>query len=103
MAKVLLMAEAAEAFAAELEKVEFKAPACPLLPNATGLPTADPAEIKKQLMGQMTSPVLWTETVKNLAAAGVDAFVEAWPKAYLGSMVKKCLPKDTEIKVSFQE
>lgn len=98
-----LMGEAAAAFAAELEKVDFKTPACPILPNATAIPTAIASEIKKQLMTQITSPVLWTDIVNNLVAAGVDNFVEAWPKAYLGSMVKKCLPKDTKITVSFQE
>ncbi len=98
-----LMSESAEAFAAELEKVEFKTPSCPVFPNATGLSATDPAEIKKQLASQITSPVLWTQTVKNMLDAGADSFLEAWPKAYLGSMTKKCLPKDTAIKIGFQE
>lgn len=98
-----LMAEAGERFAKVLAPVAFKAPLCPVVPNATGVPTADPGEIKARLMSQITSPVLWTKTVDSLLAAGVTAFTEAWPKAYLGSMVKKCLPKGSDVPVTFQE
>ncbi len=98
-----LMAEAGERFARVLDPVAFKAPRCPVVPNATGLPTADPGEIKARLLTQITSPVRWTQTVESLLAAGVTAFIEAWPKAYLGSMVKKCLPKGSEVPVTYQE
>lgn len=97
-----LMADAAKRFAAELEKVVFAKPVCPVLPNATAVPVNDENEIKKILMAQITSPVRWTQTVEALAAAGVTEFAEAWPKAYLGSMTKKCLPKDTGALVTFQ-
>ncbi len=98
-----LMAAAEKAFAAVLEPVEFKPPACPVLPNATGRPTSDPAEIKALLSRQITSPVRWSQTVDSLVAAGADTFIEAWPKAYLGSMVKKCLPAGHPASVVFQE
>ncbi|MDR2935537.1 MAG: ACP S-malonyltransferase [Candidatus Adiutrix sp.] len=88
-----LMAPAADKFAAELEKTDFKTPVCQVVPNSTARPTADPAEIKARLMTQMTSPVLWTQTVQALAEAGVTEFIEAWPKPYLTSLVKKCLPR----------
>lgn len=97
-----LMAGAAERFAAELEKAEFKVPACPVLPNSLGRPVSDPAEIKSRLLTQITSPVRWTTTVESLAAAGVTEIMEGWPKAYLSGMVKKCLPKGGEIAVTFQ-
>ena len=88
-----LMAAAAEKFAAELEKTDFRTPACQVIPNSSARPTADPAEIKSRLMTQMTSPVLWTQTVQALAEAGVTDYIEAWPKPYLTSLVKKCLPR----------
>lgn len=97
-----LMAEAGTRFAKSLEKVEFKAPVCPVLPNSTAEATTDPAEIKARLLTQIVSPVKWTQTVQALTAAGVDRFVEAWPKAYLGTMTKKCLPKDSPAEVTFQ-
>jgi len=93
-----LMAAAAEKFAADLEKANFRPPACRVLPNSTARPTADPAEIKARLLSQMTSPVLWTQTVQALAEAGVTDFREAWPKPYLTSLVKKCLPRDTAVR-----
>jgi [acyl-carrier-protein] S-malonyltransferase len=89
-----LMTAAAEKFATELEKTEFRAPVCQVIPNSTAQPTADPAEIKTRLLTQMTSPVHWTQTVQALAEAGVTDFVEVWPKPYLTSLVKKCLPRD---------
>lgn len=98
----VLMAEAGTRFAAELEKVTFHQPACPVVPNSWGEPTADPAVIKARLLTQITSPVLWTKTVDSLLAAGVTEFIEAWPKAYLGSMIKKCLPRGSEMPVVFQ-
>ncbi len=97
-----MMDEAARRFAAELEKVDFKNPVCPVVPNSLGRPISDPAEIKALLLSQMVSPVRWTTTVESLAAAGVTEFKEMWPKAYLGSLVKKCLPKGSPIAVTFQ-
>jgi [acyl-carrier-protein] S-malonyltransferase len=89
-----LMGEAAEAFKAELEKVALSRPAFPVIPNALGKPTSDPAEIKKYLAAQMTSPVLFTLTVESLSALGADDYLECWPKPYLGPMVRKSLPPD---------
>lgn len=97
-----LMAEAAKRFTSEIEKVDFKKPICPVLPNATAQPLGDEAEIKRILKDQITSPVRWTQTVAALNEAGVTEYVEAWPKAYLGSMTKKCLPKDTQAQILFQ-
>ncbi|MDR2725606.1 MAG: ACP S-malonyltransferase [Candidatus Adiutrix sp.] len=90
-----LMAAAQEKFAAELEKTDFRPPTCQVVPNSTARPTDDPAEIKARLLTQMTSPVLWTQTVQTLAEAGVTDFREAWPKPYLTSLIKKSLPRDT--------
>ena len=98
-----LMVEAGTAFATELEKVAFNQPVCPVAPNSSGQPTSDPAELKARLISQITSPVHWTQTVENLLAAGVTTFVEAWPKLYLGSLVKKCLPQGSPATVACQD
>lgn len=97
-----LMAEAAERFSALLEKTTFKTPVCPVIPNATGLLTSDPMEIKTRLISQIVSPVRWTQTVSSLLAAGATEFVEAWPKPYMGALVKKCLPQGSSVAVSSQ-
>ncbi len=96
------MTSAATKFAELLDKTEFKAPICPVFPNATGTATTDPAEIKAKLKEQMVGPVHWTKTVDSLLAAGATQFLEAWPKSYLGSIIKKCLPPDSQATISFQ-
>jgi len=98
-----LMDAARVRFAAELEKINFNAPICPIAPNGTGILTQDPGEIKTRLMNQITSPVLWTQTIDNLNKAGATLYLEAWPKAYLGPMIKKCLPKDTQAAIEFRQ
>ena len=95
-----LMSAAAEKFAIELEKTNFRPPTCRVVPNSTARPTDDPAEIKSRLLTQMTSPVCWTQTVQALAEAGVTEFIEAWPKPYLTSLVKKCLPRDSAVRTA---
>ena len=60
---------------AELEKaineVSFSAPVCPVYQNVTANPVTDPAEIKKNLVAQLTSPVRWTQTMQNMIANGL--------------------------------
>ena len=89
-----LMAEAAERFKIELAKVALSAPKFPVIPNALGEPVSDPERIRELLAAQMTSPVLFSKTVESLSAMGVDDYLECWPKAYLGPMVRKSLPPD---------
>ena len=98
-----LMAEAGTIFAEELNKTTFGTPICPVVPNSSGLPTCDPAEIKERLITQIVSPVLWTKTVDSLLSAGVTEFQEAWPKPYLSKMTKACLPEGSSATVTFQE
>ena len=87
-----LMEEARISFNLELDKVKLKAPKIPVVPNALGKPVTDLAELEKLIRIQMTSPVLFTLTVENLAQEGIDEYVECWPKPYLGPMVRKNLP-----------
>jgi [acyl-carrier-protein] S-malonyltransferase len=87
-----LMSECAKAFADVLRDTDFKAPRFPVIPNALGTPVSDPDELKNLLSEQMTSPVRWVKTVESLASLGVAEYAECWPRPYLGSMVKKCLP-----------
>ena len=57
--------------------------------NVTGLPTTDPETIKKNLLDQLTSPVRWTQSVKNMLADGACRFVELGPGAVLQGLVKR--------------
>lgn len=87
-----LMQPAAEELAAGIESVEFKTPVCPVYQNVTALPTTDPAEIKKNLLAQLTAPVRWTQSVVNMVADGATSFTEAGPGKVLQGLVSKIAP-----------
>ncbi|MBR5643815.1 MAG: ACP S-malonyltransferase [Salinivirgaceae bacterium] len=78
---------------AELEKaineVSFSKPICPVYQNVTANPVTDPAEIKKNLVAQLTSPVRWTQTMQNMIANGLTEIVEVGPGAVLQGLMRK--------------
>ena len=78
-------AELAEA----IEATEFNAPVCPVYQNVDALPHTDPAEIKGNLIAQLTAPVRWTQSVKNMVADGATEFVELGPGKVLQGLVSK--------------
>lgn len=87
-----LMQQAAEELAAGIESVEFKTPVCPVYQNVTAMPTTDPAEIKKNLLAQLTAPVRWTQSVMNMVADGAASFTESGPGKVLQGLVSKIAP-----------
>ena len=86
-----LMQPAADAMAEALGRTDIQAPAVPLYANVTAAPVADPDLIRDQLVEQVTGMVRWRESVANMAAAGVEEFVELGGKV-LGPMVKRIAP-----------
>ena len=84
-------AELAEAIA----KTEFKTPICPVYQNVDALPHTDPAEIKANLIAQLTAPVRWTQTVRNMVKDCATDFVELGPGKVLQGLVKKIEPEAT--------
>jgi [acyl-carrier-protein] S-malonyltransferase len=86
-----LMQPAADAMAEALGPIDIRMPAVPLYANVTAAPVSDPATIRDQLVEQVTGMVRWRETIINMAAAGVEEFVELGGKV-LGPMVKRIAP-----------
>lgn len=86
-----LMKPAAEAMAEALAKTIIVRPALPIYANVTAAPESDPDVIRAQLVEQVTGMVRWRETIANMAAAGVEEFVELGGKV-LGPMVKRIAP-----------
>jgi [acyl-carrier-protein] S-malonyltransferase len=72
-----------------IESTKFNAPSCPIYQNATAEPATNPDIIKKNLIIQLTAPVLWTQSVKRMVADGATNFIECGPGNVLQGLVKK--------------
>ena len=84
-----LMQPAKEELEAAILSTQFSTPRCPVYQNVDALPHTDPEEIKANLIAQLTSPVLWTASVKNMLADGVTGFTECGPGNVLQGLIKK--------------
>ena len=84
-----LMAPAREELAAAIESTEFHTPKCPIYQNVDALPHTNPDEIKANLIAQLTSPVRWTQSVRNMIADGADSFTECGPGKVLTGLIRK--------------
>lgn len=87
-----LMRSAAEAFQSFLRDFEFKTPQVAVFSNATGQSVKDPEGIKRSLMEQITSSVLWEDCVKNVTALGVKEYYECGPGNVLKGLVRRIDP-----------
>jgi [acyl-carrier-protein] S-malonyltransferase len=84
-----LMQPAAGELAEAIHATRFSKGTCPVYQNVTGQSVTDPEIIKKNLVAQLTSPVRWTQTVRNMIADGVAEFVEVGPGTVLSGLIKK--------------
>ncbi len=87
------MEPAREELEKAIQEAVIVAPRCPVYQKVDAMPHTDPAEIKKNLIAQLTAPVRWTQTVRNMAADGADKFVELGPGSVLQGLVKKIAPE----------
>jgi len=96
-----LMESARQRLAEAIEKTQFNKPLCPIYQNVDAKPHTDPAEIKANLVKQLTAPVRWTQIVHAMVADGAKSFVELGPGNVLQGLIKKTEPT-AEVE-SFQE
>jgi [acyl-carrier-protein] S-malonyltransferase len=87
-----LMAAAARSFAAAWDGIPLRRLNRPQVFNADAEVHADPAEVRPLMVGQLTGPVRWTQSVQRLQQLGIDTFVEIGPRRTLTALVKKILP-----------
>jgi [acyl-carrier-protein] S-malonyltransferase len=80
---------------AAIAATQFNNPICPVYQNVDAKPYTDAAQIKANLILQLTAPVRWTQTVQNMIADGVTSFIEVGPGKVLQGLVKK-INKDVE-------
>ena len=72
-----------------IEETKIVAPICPVYQNVSAQAVTDPETIKKNLLAQLTSPVRWTQSVRNMLADGADYFMEIGPGTVLQGLVKR--------------
>lgn len=71
-----LMQPAQDALESAIAATDIRTPRCPVYQNVDALPHTDPDEIRRNLISQLTAPVRWTQTMKNMIADGVTEFIE---------------------------
>jgi [acyl-carrier-protein] S-malonyltransferase len=84
-----MMEPAREELAAAIENTLFSTPICPVYQNVTATAVADPTEIKKNLIIQLTAPVKWSQSVQQMIADGATSFTEVGPGKVLVGLVNK--------------
>lgn len=84
-----LMEPARKELEAAIEAAEFRTPICPIYQNVDACPHTEPAEIKANLIAQLTAPVCWTQLVQNMVADGILDFGELGPGTVLQGLIGK--------------
>jgi [acyl-carrier-protein] S-malonyltransferase len=84
-----LMEPAREELAAAIKATTFSQPTCPIYQNVNAKPVSSPAEIRENLIAQLTAPVRWTQTAQNMIADGATSFTEIGPGKVLQGLIMK--------------
>ena len=95
-----LMESARVELSEAIEQAEFQTPRCPIYQNVDAKAYVDPAQIKQNLIAQLTSPVRWTYCVQNMIADGAAEFTELGPGAVLQGLIGKI---NKEVSVSSKD
>jgi [acyl-carrier-protein] S-malonyltransferase len=86
-----LMADAAKELTPLLQKAHWNKPRFPVYCNVHGKAVTDAHSAQEAALQQMTSSVRWVDTVRAMAQAGAQRWLELAPKQVLGKMVQPCL------------
>jgi len=92
-----LMESARQELANAIEQTVFKTPICAVYQNCNALPSSDPKDIKRNLITQLTAPVLWTQSVRKMIKDGGKEFIECGPGNVLQGLISKI---DSQVAVS---
>jgi [acyl-carrier-protein] S-malonyltransferase len=85
--------------AAALAEVTVRQPQVPVISNITAQPVVHAAEIRHELVDQLTAGVRWDQSVRTMAQAGVTAFVEFGSGTVLTALVKRIAPQPARLNV----
>lgn len=89
-----LMQPAAEELKTAILETEFHTPVCPIYQNVDAMAHSNPQQIRQNLLLQLTSPVLWTQSVRNMLSDGCSAFYEFGPGDVLKNLIRKTAPAE---------
>jgi [acyl-carrier-protein] S-malonyltransferase len=84
-----LMEPARQELEAAILSTPVHTPVCPVYQNVTAEPTSDPETIRQNLILQLTAPVRWTQTIRNMIRDGATSFTEVGPGKVLQGLIKK--------------
>ena len=90
-----LMQPAAEELKEAILATEFSQPLCPIYQNVNAYPQTNPEQIRQNLLLQLTAPVRWTQTVRNMIVDGAKEFYEFGPGDVLKGLIRKIDPTVT--------
>ena len=76
-------------FRSAVEETKFKNPICPVYQNVTGRPSGNIELIKKNLINQLTHPVMWRHTILHMIEDGATEFTEIGPGHFLRGLVRQ--------------
>ncbi|MBN1908410.1 MAG: ACP S-malonyltransferase [Pirellulales bacterium] len=95
-----LLQAAVEPLRRGLASIDVRPPRVPLLGTVTGTLLSDPAEIRENLVRQMTTPICHVDVIRRLAAERVDVLIEVGPRQVLTGLSLKILPDDGPIAIA---
>ncbi len=87
-----LMEPARKELAEAINNTRFNTPLCPVYQNVSAKAETAPEVIQQNLIAQLTAPVKWTQSVKQMVADGATEFIEVGPGNVLQGLIKKILP-----------
>ncbi len=89
-----LMEPAARRLVPVLEEIPIRPALFPVFSNVSAAPVREPDEIRRALLRQVSSPVLWEQSVRAMYDAGVRLFVEVGPGTTLSGLIRRTVPAD---------
>jgi [acyl-carrier-protein] S-malonyltransferase len=98
-----LMEPARMKLAAEIETTEFHAPRIGVVCNVDAKETLTPAQLKSNLVKQLTAPVLWAKSMQMLVERGYDEFVELGPGSVLAGLLKRTAKSASRLSIGKAE
>ncbi len=94
-----LMNNASQRLSELLDKLEFKNPVIPIVNNADAKFLDNVEGIKTSLVRQISSPLLWEDSIMAIADSGIDIFVEVGPGKVLSGLIKRIVPETRVLNV----